>query len=89
VKRLFCALALCLSLLAASGWLIFTPAYAGGATATCRNGGSVTCTGAIDCQSHDYEPNGADGWCQCTNGNGGAPDVKSCSGGSGGGMLDQ
>ncbi len=81
MKRILFACAVCVGLVAASAWLVLTPAYAGGATGTCRNGSSVSCSGSI-CNSHDWDGT-TDGWCNCTTSNGTA-DAKSCNGG---GML--
>ncbi len=87
MKRLLLACTLCLGLVATSVWLIANPVLAGSATAKCKNGGSVTCSGAT-CQSQDWDvSSGSDGWCQCTTLDG-SYNVKSCaSGGGGGGML--
>ena len=68
----------CLCLLIVSAWAVVNPALAGGASATCKDGSTVSCTGS-DCLSSDSTSTAA-GWCECTKPNGDI-DKKVCNDG--------
>ena len=75
MKRTLATFLGCLCLLAASAWAVVNPALAGGATATCKNGSTVSCTGS-DCTSVDSTSTAA-GFCECTRSNG-SVDHQNC-----------
>lgn len=61
-------------------WAAFNPAtaYAAGATATCGNNTTRSCTG-VSCQAVDSSPGGT-GYCSCTRADG-TSDTKYCNDG--------
>lgn len=78
MKRYVLAFVACASLCLASAWLIITPAYAGGASATCSNGSTITCKG-ISCVSWDAQ-GGQGGYCSCRKDfNSTETDTKTCN----------
>ncbi len=85
MKRLIFACILYLGLIATSVWLISNPVLAGSATAKCRDGRTITCSGSM-CNSQDWTESGSgDGWCNCQSSSGN--DSKNCATGGGGGIL--
>lgn len=68
MKSRLLTLAACLCLLVLSAWAVVTPVLAATASATCKNGSVVSCSGTF-CVSHDSTSSEA-GYCQCTGPNG-------------------
>lgn len=68
MKRILATFLGCLCLLVVSAWAVANPVLAGDATATCKNGSSVSCSGT-DCVSIDSTSSAA-GFCECTRSNG-------------------
>jgi len=68
MKSTLLTLACCLCLLVVTAWALVTPVHAGSATATCKNGSTVSCAGS-DCVSADSTATAA-GYCECTRSNG-------------------
>jgi hypothetical protein len=85
MKRRVPLLALCLTLLAGSAWLIARTVYAAQITVKCQNNTTITCSGA-SCNGEDFDPIRGNGYCQCTtNTPGAAADVRNCDQTSGDG----
>jgi len=68
MKSTLVTLAACICLLVVTAWTLVTPVYAATASAVCKNGTVVSCSGSF-CESRDSTQSEA-GYCSCTGPNG-------------------